>query len=241
MIINKTRQKLAILKAKSLKAINPNYNDWRKHYYKLSSKLKTVTKCDDGFVADTLEHAENSGFEWIGWSDEVLDIRHTGWYIDDNCDRGTYRGCVFRTQGRKRKGGDSYVYMFSGFYNSESEVYFIEKTPTLSKGLKLVCDSYFEFSDSSTTRQMAIRADYLAEYESDIARDYYRKEELIQQKEEKKGEINELRKEFKSLRSEIKTNKLGENTATLFNTTLKSIQLQVHALTQEIEDINQNL
>ena len=53
-----------------------------------------------GYRLRWTEDARASGLRFVGWSDEIAELRHTGWYVDSDFQEGTLRGCVYQLPAR---------------------------------------------------------------------------------------------------------------------------------------------
>ncbi len=94
--------RLANLKA--LVARYPHYGDMRQVYRQgfrpLTTRHCPMNANDPERAARRFyENAEQAGLRFVGWADESLRLRHTGWY-SDNYNEETFRGAIFRLPGK---------------------------------------------------------------------------------------------------------------------------------------------
>lgn len=50
-----------------------------------------------------IENTDAVGLRWVGWADELANLRHTGWFTDDEGMGETLRGCVYALPARNGK------------------------------------------------------------------------------------------------------------------------------------------
>jgi hypothetical protein len=128
-LLDKTaRARLASLKA--LAARYQHYGDMRQIYRQgfqpLTIRHYPINANDPERAARRVFQSElDVGFRRVGWSDEKLNLRHTGWYAD-NYQEETFRGVVFRLpakRGQERFVAGYVESMNDGFVLDLSEVW----------------------------------------------------------------------------------------------------------------------
>ncbi len=121
---------------------------------------------------ETLRWVENTaaiGLRFVGWADELADLRHTGWFADDE-GRETLRGAVWQWPGRK---GESVL--VPGYVELEGG-----KPVNDGAACLIVSDlcrvpmraAFGNLDEAQETRDAARSADGTAESEAEDQRDY---------------------------------------------------------------------
>jgi len=122
--------------------------------------------------------ATDAGLRFEAWADDVLRLRHTGWYADEFQDE-TFRGAVFRLPAG-RKGYDRFV---AGYGESLSEGFVIDLTEV------------WEGDFIGAARE----ADRLAERSAEDAREWQARESARLRLEDIAGELTTVRKDILDL------------------------------------------
>ncbi|MBF0250382.1 MAG: hypothetical protein HQL35_07130 [Alphaproteobacteria bacterium] len=122
--------------------------------------------------------ATDAGLRFEAWVDDVLRLRHTGWYADEFQDE-TFRGAVFRLPAG-RKGRERFV---AGYGESLSEGFVLDLTE--------VWDGDFIGA--------AHEADRLAERSAEDAREWQARESARLRLEDIAGELTTVRKDILDL------------------------------------------
>jgi len=157
------------------------------HYANWRSWLIRTTKQPPTFRPDEKEPGKfyvnslNLGWRECGDSHDIVSLRHTGWYADNDQD-SLLKGCVLQLP--SRNGEPRYV---PATYCTEwdgATIYMGEIGPD--------------------KEQAARYADRNAEIEAEASREFYAKDSADQQISEKREEIHELNKEALELLREIK-------------------------------------
>lgn len=119
-----------------------------------------------------LESYETESLRFVGYSDEILNLRHNGWYCDLH-QYETYRGVVYQLPARN--GSPQYVHGHSDPCNP---------------GSALIC-----FTLTDDKEEAAGWADHLAEWSAEESREYYAKDMAERDTLDAKEEIKRLRLE----------------------------------------------
>lgn len=112
-------------------------------------KQRATTSGDSGWNGKTpiriWWHRDQIPFRWSGFADELANLRHTGWYLDDDQMMGTLRGIVCQLPARS--GQTRYL---AGYHNTENG------------GYVLYCDCIYD-TDKDAAREADRVAERLAE------------------------------------------------------------------------------
>jgi|TARA_B100001964_G_scaffold102975_1_gene115145 hypothetical protein len=171
------RDRLASLKA--LAARYPHYGDLRQVYRQgfrpLTTRHYSMNASDpERATRRFFENAEQAGLRFVGWADESLRLRHTGWFAD-NYNEETFRGAIFRLSGKCAR--ERFV---AGYGESMNDGFVLD-----------LCEVW---NDDLTGA--AREADRLAERASEDAREYEAKESATLR-------IEDIADELKSIRTDI--------------------------------------
>ncbi len=120
------------------------------------------------------EDAEQAGLRFVGWVDENLRLRHTGWYAD-NYQEEIYRGAIFRLPGKR--GQERFV---AGYGESMSDGFVLDLSEVWNDDLI----------------GAAQEGDRLAERAAEDAREYEAKESATLR-------IEDIGDELKNIRTDI--------------------------------------
>ncbi len=130
-----------------------------------------------------VENVHEAGLRFVGYADEILGLRHTGWNTDPWGDWGVLRGAVWQLPARD--GSAVYVH---GYEDTEN------------KGSALVCfDVQYgepggsEYDHEQAGRDAARCADSMAEYAAEKERDYQATESAKIRADELRDEAREMR------------------------------------------------
>lgn len=173
-------------------------NDWRKHHTNpwLRGADGGWESRDDAkprkpFFGDTryyytpsklyYDDARDTGFRFVDWSDKLVRLDHTGYYMDDECGAvdGTARGLVLQMP--SRNGSPIYFPAIFTSGNDEAILWPLECTD--------------EKEDAARW------ADHYAERWADENRQYLEEDRKEQRTEELDGEIAELREKIQEART----------------------------------------
>ena len=185
-LLKKTaRERLTWLKA--LAARHPYYGGLHRLY---RSGVRPLTMHHYAINANDPERAkrffqseQDTGLRRVGWSDEHLRIKHTGWY-SDNYQEETFRGVVFRLTARLR-GRERFV---AGYFESMSE------------GFVLDLSEIWEDDLTGAAQE----GDRLAERAAEKARDFEAKDAAALRIEEIGAELKNVRAEILELCQSIR-------------------------------------
>ncbi|MCW9035392.1 MAG: hypothetical protein OQJ97_14310 [Rhodospirillales bacterium] len=171
------RDRLTSLKA--LAARYPHYGDMRQVYRQgfrpLTTRHCPMNASDPERAARRFyENAEQAGLRFVGWADESLRLRHTGWYSDNYAEE-TFRGAIFRLP--SKRGQERFV---AGYGESMSDGFVLDLSEVWN-------DDQFG---------VAREADRLAERAGEDAREY-------EAKESASIRIEDIADELKSIRTDI--------------------------------------
>ncbi len=172
--------RLASLKA--LAARYPHYGDMRQVYRQgfrpLTMRHCPINASDPERAARRFyEDAEQAGLRFVGWADESLRLRHTGWYSDNYAEE-TFRGAIFRLPGKCGK--ERFV---AGYGES------------MSDGFVLDLSEVWNDDQFGAARE----ADRLAERAGEDAREYEAKESATLRIEDIANELKSIRTDFLAL------------------------------------------
>jgi len=171
------RDRLTNLKV--LAARYPHYGDMRQ-VYRHGFRPLTTRHCPmnasgpERATRRFYEDAEQAGLRFVGWADESLRLRHTGWYSDNYAEE-TFRGAIFRLPAER--GCERFV---AGYGES------------MNDGFVLDLDQVWNDDLIGAARE----ADRIAERASEDAREYEAKESATLR-------IEDIADELKSIRSEV--------------------------------------
>jgi hypothetical protein len=178
------RDRLARLKA--LAARYPHYGDMRQVYRQgfrpLTMRHCPMNACSvkggdpERAARRFYEDAEQAGLRFVGWADESLRLRHTGWYSDNYAEE-TFRGAIFRLSAERGK--ERFV---AGYGES------------MSDGFVLDLSEVWNDDQFGAARE----ADRLAENAAEDAREYEAKESATLR-------IEDIADDLKSIRTDILT------------------------------------
>ena len=169
LLLKKTaRERLAWLK--TLAAQHPYYGGMHRLY---RSGVRPLTMHHYAINANDPERAkrffqseQDIGLRRVGWSDEHLHIRHTGWY-SDNYQEETFRGVVFRLTarpgGRERFVAGYFESMSEGFVLDLSEIWEDDLTGAAQEGDRLAERAAEEARDFEAKDAAALRIEEIGE------------------------------------------------------------------------------
>jgi len=168
------RDRLASLKA--LAARYPHYGDMRQVYRQgfrpLTTRHCPMNASDPERAAQRFfEDAEQAGLRFVGWADESLRLRHTGWYSDNYQDE-TFRGAIFRLPGKRGK--ERFV---AGYGESMNDGFVLD-----------LCEVW-----NDDLIGAAREADRLAERAGEDSREYEAKESATRRVEDIADELKSIR------------------------------------------------
>ena len=161
------------------------------------------------------------GLRLVGWADEILSLRHKGWYTEDNGWNGeVYRGVVYQLPARKGK--PCFVYGYGDPDNDDCA---------------LVC-----FGDVEDTKEAAARsADGFAERFADEARDYNRAWQAGRKYEDLAEEVTDARQKALTICRELRAaSKVVTDTPTLCATlreTVFSLRRKINRIRRERKEL----
>lgn len=111
-----------------------------------------------------IDKLSDVGLRLVGYSDEISNIRHKGWFTDDDIQDETYRGAVVQLPGRK-----GYAVLLPAYQESCNDGFIVDfGDATLVRAL----DDGLTGEDE--TRTVAREGDRMAERAAEEARDYNR-------------------------------------------------------------------
>ena len=166
----------------SLKAIAARYSHYgdmrqvyRQGFHPLTVRHCPMNASDPERAARRFyENAEQAGLRFVGWADESLRLRHTGWYSDNYAEE-TFRGAIFHLP--SKRGQERFV---AGYGESMNDGFVLDLSEVWNDDLI----------------GAAREADRLAERAAEDAREY-------EAKESAKLRIEDIAEELKSIRSQI--------------------------------------
>lgn len=148
------------------------------------------------------ESTADSGLRFIAWADELLGLRHSGWYAREDHEGETYRGGVWQLPGRK--GRARVVYGYAEF----------EGRGEVNPGSAAICvsdiaetegpDDSDDIRRSEAARDAARAADSLAERRAEESRDYDSAYQAGRGAAEHDAEAIEARRELLPLMAELR-------------------------------------
>ena len=185
-LLKKTaRERLTWLK--TLAAQHPYYGGlhrlYRSGFRPLTMHHYAIDASDPERAKRFFQSEQDTGLRRVGWSDEHLHIRHTGWY-SDNYQEETFRGVVFRLSARSG-GRERFV---AGYFESMSE------------GFVLDLSEIWEDDLTGAARE----GDRLAERAAEKARDFEAKDAAALRIEEIDAELKNVRAEILELCQSIR-------------------------------------
>ena len=185
-LLKKTaRERLTWLK--TLAAQHPYYGGphrlYRSGVRPLTMHHYAIDASDPKRARRFFQSEQDIGLRRVGWSDEHLHIRHTGWY-SDNYQEETFRGVVFRLTARLR-GRERFV---AGYFESMSE------------GFVLDLSEIWEDDLTGAAQE----GDRLAERAAEKARDFEAKDAAALRIEEIGAELKNVRAEILELCQSIR-------------------------------------
>ncbi len=171
------RDRLTSMKA--LAARYPHYGDMRQVYRQgfrpLTMRHYPMNASDPERAARRFfEDAEQAGLRFVGWADESLRLRHTGWYSDNYAEE-TFRGAIFRLPAKR--GQERFV---AGYGES------------MNGGFVLDLSGVWNDNLTGAARE----ADRLADRAGEEAREYEAKESATLR-------IKDIADDLKSIRTDI--------------------------------------
>lgn len=174
--------RLASLKA--LAARFPHYGDhrqiYRQGFHPLTMRQYPMNASDPERAAGRFyESAEQAGLRFVGWADESLRLRHTGWFAD-NYNEETFRGAIFRLPALRQSKGGGQERFIAGYGERMNDGFVLA-----------LCEVW-----NDDLIGAAREAERLAERAAEVAREY-------EAKESAKMRIDEIADELKNIRSEI--------------------------------------
>jgi hypothetical protein len=146
-----------------------SFDDAKKKYWGDTQYVYAFTKLIGDDVRDT-------GFRFEGWSDEVIRLDHTGWFMDDDCGslNGTARGFVLMMPAR-----DGKPRYFPAIYQSDSGEIMM-----------------WPLERDDDPKEVARWADQYAERYAEESREYLEKDRREQKVIECQEDIDGLRKQI---------------------------------------------
>ena len=148
-----------------------------------------------------IEKPEENGFRFVGFADELADLRHTGWYTDDDGDLETIRGAVYQLPARK--GCVRFVSGYQDPYGNDAAI--------LDLGVCCILEgeerAYYSnhASDWPEACEAARRADRIAELDAEKEIDFQRAWQASRDFEELGEEVKTKRRDTLTLIKELKT------------------------------------
>lgn len=177
------KQKLAFYKSKIGQHSVKNWREVAKgsHYWsKSAARVRTVF---NPRVETTqkrwVEDVQAAGLRFVGYADEVVSLRHTGWFTDDQ-QGDKYRGAVWQLPARN--GESLFVYGYEDGCNPGSAL--------------------IDFDVTNDKGDAARWADGMAERDAEDAREWYAKDQAEQQVAELAESIVETRADVRRLLAE---------------------------------------
>lgn len=179
----KTKQKLTLYKSK---IGQHGIKDWREvakgsHYWsKSAAHVRTVFNPPiKGTTKRWVEDVQAAGLRFVGYSDEIINLRHTGWFADSFCEK-TCRGAVWQLPARN--GQCLFVYGYEDEDNPGSAL--------------------IDFDVTNDKDDAARWADSMAERDAEESREFYAKDQAEQEVYDLQARIEDGKKEVRRLLSE---------------------------------------
>ena len=153
-----------------------------------------------------MESPDCAGLRFVGYADELVKLRHTGWFTDSHGQDETVRGVVY--QMTTRNGELRFVPGYGDPWNDVAACVSFDEIFTESYSDQMDCEDY---KDSQAVRDCAYRADGIAEKMAESERDYQEAWQAGSEYAYKVEEIQSLREKVWSLLREIKAFRLVRN------------------------------
>lgn len=147
-------------------------------------------RSDNGAV--WVESLPAAGLRLVGWADEIADLRHTGWYTEDDGDGDIYRGAVVQLPARD--GCPLYLAAYADPNNRGA--YRVD--------MSAIIRGEHGGEDDRSKRDAARAADSFAESEAESERDYNRAWRAGRRYEDAAEEIKSIRADVLATISEVK-------------------------------------
>jgi hypothetical protein len=142
-----------------------------------------------------VESLSNAGLRFVGYADEILSLRHTGWYRDSFQDE-TLRGCVLQLPARD--GCELFLPAYEDPCNPGTYAVCFDVTRGERGG-------YYDKEDQQAKRDAARAADSFAEHQAESEREWDEAWQKGNRYREYREEIETERDELRALVRELKT------------------------------------
>lgn len=215
-----SKQRLEFYKSK----IGQNgVKDWREvanknHYWSksLARNYHTINPPREGSAKRWIENT--SFMREVGLSDKIINLRHTGWYADEN-GGVIYSGFVWQLPARKGK--ELFVY---GYKDPENEG-----------------AAFIDFDYTESKENAARWADSMAEYDAEKEREYEARSSAECEIECRESEIIEYKSDLKDLLKERRALKLqgfkNDTVCKLMAKEARSFLAKIRHARKEIENL----